>query len=184
MLAWLIIAFRSVMTGSLLAKPSAESHRASLQPIKIIGERGGILAERVDQHPGVRFIGRVDGHGWHESILDLLDAKNSSHAQSLHPETRTLPARENAVQSDRQRTGGAGQLRGIARSSPAQANLAQERCRVQSQIAPEAYDRHAACFKLTHCPPSLLEATHCVTKFMPSTPSKTFGYNVSRPSCF
>ena len=32
-----------------------------------------------------------------------------------------------------------------------------------------------ACFKLSHCPPFFELATHCVMKFMPSTPSATLG---------
>ncbi len=37
------------------------------------------------------------------------------------------------------------------------------------------YERQAACFRGSHWPPAALLATLCVMKFMPSTPSYTFG---------
>lgn len=38
-----------------------------------------------------------------------------------------------------------------------------------------AYFRAAGCFIDSHAPPSLLDVTHCWMKYIPSTPSYTFG---------
>ena len=45
-------------------------------------------------------------------------------------------------------------------------------------------DRQAGCLSGSHAPPSLELATHCRMKFMPSTPSYTFGYRVFLGSTF
>src|SRR5207248_1160499 len=42
-------------------------------------------------------------------------------------------------------------------------------------------DRHSGCFKFSHAPWPLELATLWAMKFMPSTPSATFGYRVSVP---
>src|SRR5262245_38651884 len=46
------------------------------------------------------------------------------------------------------------------------------------------YDRHSGCFSDRHAPPSLELATHCVIKFIPSTPSATLGYRLLLESSF
>src|SRR5437868_3529814 len=43
---------------------------------------------------------------------------------------------------------------------------------------------HSACFSGRHAPFSFELATHCVMKFIPSTPSATFGYRLLAPSNF
>ena len=42
-------------------------------------------------------------------------------------------------------------------------------------LAGAAYGRHSACWRGRQAPFSWEEATHWVMKFMPSTPSQTFG---------